>query len=290
MLRKTIILLLALVLNGAGARASEWTNLTPDRRLGGRMVSAGYLRGKVVLLDCRNYGDKKNFEAIRALQQTWASYKSKPFVIVGSHRGPQSPELMGKILDRLGVTYPVYADANLGGLSDPGEGPKIYVLDSTGTTRLYSGSEVKMASGVLGTAIFSAIRPSAARQWKRLLDYEIANLPGQAYLRLKSLQADGESLSDLRNTFPDDVHRYIEAYKRFKDDAEVKRLAKLVEIARLVKDRDTESRSGQKVTKAGIDRHIEKYESLKESDNPFVAQEAKNAIADLMFVKATLKK
>lgn len=284
------MILLALVGGATSAFASEWTNLTPENRLGGRMVSAGYLRGKVVLLDCRNYGDKRNFDDIRALQQTWAAYKTKPFVIVGSHRGDQSPELMGKILDRLGVTYPVYANAGLEGVSESGSGPKIYVMDSTGTARLYGGPEVKIANGTIGNAIFSAIRPSAARQWKRLLDYEIPNLPGQAYLRLKALQNDKESLADLRQSFPADLARYEEAFEAFKEDNEVKKLAKLVEIARLVKDRDADSKAGQKVTKAGIDKYIEKYESLKGNANPFISQEAKNAIADLKFAQATLKK
>lgn len=269
--------------------AYEWSNLTPEKRLGGRMVSAGYLRGKVVVLDCRDYGDKANFPAIRELQQLWACYKTKPFVVVGSHRGTGSPNRMAAILDRLGVTYPVYAEAELKGVSD-GATAKTFVIDSTGSLRLYGGSDVRTAGGVVGNAIFSTTNPSAAKQWKRLLDYETENLPGQAMLRMKSLQAQKDCLEDVRRSCPGDLRRWEAAYEKAKGDDEIGRLAKLVESARLVKDRDPDSKSGQKVTKAGVEKIVSKFESLKTSANAAVAQEAKNAIADLMFVSATLQK
>lgn len=269
--------------------AYDWSNLTPEKRLGGRMVSAGYLRGKVVVLDCRDYGDKANFSAIRELQQLWACYKTKPFVVVGSHRGSGSPKRMAAILDRLGVTYPVYAEAELKGVSD-GATAKTFVIDSTGTLRLYGGSDVRTVSGVVGNAIFSTTNPSAAKQWKRLLDYETVNLPGQAVLRMRSLQAQKDCLEEVRRSCPGDLGRWSAFYEKAKGDNEIKRLAKLVESARLVKDRDPDSKGGQKVTKAGIEKLVSKFESLKESSNPAVVQEAKNAIADLVFAAATLQK
>ena len=42
--------------------------------------------------------------------------------------------------------------------------------------------------------------------------------------------------------------------------------------------------------RAGIEKLVSKFESLKESSNPAVVQEAKNAIADLVFAAATLQK
>lgn len=284
-----MLVALLLAAYAAVSGAYEWSNLTPEKRLGGRMVSAGYLRGKVVVLDCRDYGDKANFPAIRELQQLWACYKTKPFVIVGSHRGTGSPKRMAAILDRLGVTYPVYAEAELKGVSD-GATAKTFVIDSTGSLRLYGGSDVRTAGGVVGNAIFSTTNPSAAKQWKRLLDYETENLPGQAMLRMKSLLAQKDCLEDVRRSCPGDLRRWEAAYEKAKGDDEIGRLAKLVESARLVKDRDPDSKSGQKVTKAGVEKIVSKFESLKTSANAAVAQEAKNAIADLMFVSATLQK
>ena len=66
MLRK-VMMAAALAALVAGAPAYEWDNVGPDSRLGGRMISAGYLRGKVVLLDRRDYTDPANAEAIRQL-------------------------------------------------------------------------------------------------------------------------------------------------------------------------------------------------------------------------------
>ncbi len=291
MIRGVVLFLLAVGLStGAGAR--EWANLTPESRLGGRMVSSGYLRGKVVLLDCRDYAkaSKESFAEIRSLQQTWATYKTKPFMVIGSHQGPKSQKKLAKILDRLGVTYPVYEDAAAVGVSDKSTEEKIYVFDSTGTVCLYTGDSVQQANGVLGSAIFATLQPTAAKQWKRLLDFEIEALPGQAYLRLKHLLADKESLAEVRREYPEDMKRYEEAYKKLKGDAEVKKLSKLVELARLVKDRDTASSAGKRMTKAHLEKQIKLYEPLKESENEFVSQEAKNAIADLKFAQATLSK
>lgn len=289
MIRKFAVLLLVLAGWTLGLFAYEWTNLTPENRLGGRMVSAGYLRGKVVVLDCRDYGDKANFADIRALQQLWACYKTKPFVIIGSHRGKQDPKRMAAILDRLGVTYPVYAQAELKGISTATV-PCLYVMDSTCTVRLYAGSAVRSVNGCVGNAIFSACRPAAAKQWKRLLDFELTNLPGQAYLHLKSLLAQKDCLEEVRRTYPDDLRAWMAAYEKAKASDEIKKLAKLVELATLVKDRDTQAKESKKITKAVINKNIEKFEALKESANPFVVQEAKNALADLKFVEATLSK
>ena len=75
-MRRSIIAFLFAVW-AAVSGAYDWSNLTPEKRLGGRMVSAGYLRGKVVVLDCRDYGDKANFPAIRELQQLWACHGSR---------------------------------------------------------------------------------------------------------------------------------------------------------------------------------------------------------------------
>ena len=47
----------------------DWENIDPTHHLAGRMASAGYLRGKVVLLDCRDYGDKSGVDAMRRLEE-----------------------------------------------------------------------------------------------------------------------------------------------------------------------------------------------------------------------------
>ena len=271
------------------ARAFEWTGLAKDSARGGRMVSPGYLRGKTVILDIRDYADPASENAIRQLQATWAAYKTKSFIVLGSHRGTAGADQVRSVLERAGATYPVYYGADAEG-SDFGESgaPAIRVIDTTCTRRLYSGRDPRIATGIAANAIFSARLPSAPKQWKHLLDWEIENLPGQALLRLKALAADKKALAEMKSAFPEDAKRYSEKCAEFSATTEIKKLANLVELSRLVKDRDSEADKSKKIRPEQLDRFEEKFGSLKKSDNPFVAQEAKNALADVAFAKFAL--
>ena len=275
-----------------GVYAYEWDNVGPDKRLGGRMISAGYLRGKVVLLDRRDYTDPANEEVIRKLQTLWATYKSKAFIVLASQHGFASKSKMESTLKKLGVTYPVYQDARL---TKPGaseedleimkkafedERPSIVILDSTCQRKLYNGRDVHAAQGVVGSAILAASTPMAPKQYNFLLDWELNHLPGRAYIRLK----------EYREKFPKDAAKYASDWQSLASRDEVKKLAKLVELSRLVKDRDLASKSAQRLTPEVLQNATEKYASLKQSSDPLVAQEAKNALADIKFCEATLGK
>ena len=78
----------------------DWENIDPAHHLAGRMASAGYLRGKVVLLDYRDYGDKSGVDAMRRLEDVWQTFKMKPFVLIGSHRGTATAEKIKRIHNR----------------------------------------------------------------------------------------------------------------------------------------------------------------------------------------------
>jgi len=265
----------ALIVAAATAGAVDWQNAEPEARLGGRMISAGYLKGKVVLVDCRDYGQKENLAAMKRLQALWTAYKSKPFVLVGSHTGAASDRRIAAVMEKFGLTYPVYRD--FGG---DGVGEAISVFDETGR-RYYAGADDKAAQAVVGQLLMSMAAPQTEAEWTRYLDWEVRHTPGAAYLRLK----------EFAKQFPDAAKtRYGDDMKRLAARDEVKTLAKLVETARLMKDRDTASAAAQKLTKARVAAEIRKYAPLKESDDPDVVQEAKNALAELAWVKATLVK
>ncbi len=269
--------------------ADEWAHVSPADRLGGRMISAGYLRGKIVVLDCRDYGDSspENQQAIRQLEILWQTYKTKPFIILGSHRGTDDSSQVAALLRRCGVSYPVYAGACLGdgqALSplpeNEDEAGALQVIDSTCARRLYCGNDPRAVGGVAGSALATLSAPVTVKQFSYLLDYEIGKLPGRAYLRLR----------EFRKRFPTDAAAYDEAWKKLSKNASVKRLAKLGELARLVKDRNPADKKAKRLTPRIINNLIKKYEDLKAHENPFIAQEAKNALADLTWAKATLKK
>lgn len=269
------------------ASAAEWRNVSPEDRIGGRAVSVGYLRGKVVLIDRRDYADPANAENVKRLQSVWKAYSTKPFVLVGGHVGGDA-DAAKSALASLGVTYPVCGGA---ALVDPDpHGNALVVLDPTGSRILYAGSDDRQAAGVVGSAIIAAKLPKSAKQWKFLLDYEIENLPGRAYLRLRELNADKAALKELAEKYTDDAKRYRAAATKFKADAEVVKLAKLVETAAMLKDRDPSSPKAKRITKADLEKLEAKYAPLKESENPLVAQEAKNSLYDIRCAKATLAK
>ena len=56
------------------ARPVAWENLDEAHHLAGRMASSGYLRGKVVYVDCRDYGDKSGVEAMQRMEEAWHTF------------------------------------------------------------------------------------------------------------------------------------------------------------------------------------------------------------------------
>ena len=279
MLRK-FMMAAALAALVAGAPAYEWDNVGPDSRLGGRMISAGYLRGKVVLLDRRDYTDPANAEAIRQLQAIWATYKMKPFILLGSQNGPAGKAKVEETLRKLGVTFPVYRDARLrkpGASKEDLEAmerifedprPLIQILDSGCRRKVYNGRDVHAAQGVVGSALLATSSPMTP----------ISRTSGQ-----------GIVLRVLRGRFPKDAAKYAQAWEELSARDEVRKLAKLVELSRLVKDRDLAAKSSQRITPEVLATAMEKYAPLKQSADAFVVQEAKNALADLKFCAAALE-
>ena len=268
----------------------EWMNVVPDSRVGGRMASCGYLKGKVVLLDVRDYSENAEAVMMKQIQDVWAAYKSKQFVALGSHVGSSgSKEAAGNLIKSLRLTYSIYSDVAVkndeGAIEDLQRG--VYVFDSTGK-RLYFGKDPRQAMGIVGSAIFAESIPSSTAGWKAVLDYEIANLPGQAYLRIRDLKNHKDVLKKLSKEYPDDVKRYAATWREYGENSEVKKLAKLVETTRLIKDRDKNSRASKRLSAATLENLIKQYSVLTQSANPLIAQEAKNSLADLKFVKAEL--
>ena len=74
------------------------------------------------------------------------------------------------------------------------------------------------------------------------------------------------------------------------DNGEITKLATLVETALLVKDRDKTSRASRRLSAAALENVIRQYSALAKSDDPAIAQEAKNSIAELKFVQTELKR
>ena len=265
------------------ADAVEWTNIDQANYLAGRMASAGYLRGKVVCLDCRDYGDKSGVDAMRRLEEVWQTFKMKPFVLIGSHRGTAGAEKIKRIAEGLKLTYPIYRDADMVRPQEQKDADQqragcLYIVGSTGKI-LYCGKDDRRAAGVIASALMAMRSPQAPKQWKHYIDYDIKVLPGKAYLEIE----------EFRKAFPNEAADYDDVWERFNADVETKRLAKLVRIAQQAKDYDFKDANAKRLNLEKVEKAIELYEDLKNSENPFVAQEAKNCIADLTWTAAMLK-
>lgn len=253
---KWIVILMALLAIASAGWSAEWKNLDDEHRLGGRKVSGGYLQGKVVLV-CRDAALADRMEAI------WTSFKPKPFVLLGAYAKKQAAG-----------TYPMYADAGLAA-DDPGT--PVYVVDGLGKV-IYFGNDERKATEEVVTALTDMASPRNLTQWKRFLDYEFEHLPGRAYGRL----------DQFRKKFPVEVKGYAGQIKALKAVPDIKKLGALVAFAASVKDYAPKNPMDRRRLPIQISEALRKYAPLKESADPRVAQEAKNALADLQWTKASL--
>lgn len=255
-----------------------WGGVTPENHLGGRPASSGYLQGKVILVDCRDYS--RDPSGLARLEGFWQSYKIKQFVLIGSHRGGPA-ESVRQAIREAGVSFPVYADATFESKTFEPENGLIYVIHQGGRMAIKT-RDMNRAFEAAVSAMTWGAAPTTVSQYRRLIDYELGVLPGKAYNHLKAM----------RDAFPEDSRKlYEEAFRRLDGDEEVRKVARLEETARLVKDFDPKTRKNGRVVRFSrqkIEARITEAEALKGSSNPLVVQEAKNCIADLKWASVDI--
>ena len=278
---KTIVMLVAMAgIGSAMALDAEWANVDPAHHLGGRPASSGYLRGKVVMVDYRDYVTRESVGELPKMQDIWRAYKSKAFVLLGSHNGVGNSEKAKKVVKRLGLTFPVYDGAIYAPISNRvwKTGHGIYVVDAAGKV-VYNGSDLHRASEVLVSALSSEANPLTVEQLKALIDFELKYLPSQALINLLKL----------KKNFRIDFAPYHETFLRLSKDPDVVKCAKLCESARRAKEFVPKT-AGRAIAAADKAHSLVlRYEFLKKSENPLVVQEAKNALAELLWTEATLR-
>lgn len=282
-IRLRLVAAAALAIMSADACAVGWRNLDEAHRLGGRRASEGYLKGKVVLVDRWGAKCPPCRTMLPQVEQIWQSFKTKPFVVIGGHcAGWGDAAEVRRIIEEEKLTYSVYEDAGLAEGEPPFNAiPFLYVVDETGRV-VYKGHSERTATQAIVTALTDMDAPRDIWQWRRFLDFELKELPGKAYLRLK----------EFRKKFPSEAREYAEAARELERRVpDVKTLAELVAFARQAKDMrafgDNQAEKRNKFAKM-VEAAIAKYSPLKDSEDPRAAQEAKNAIADLTWTLASL--
>lgn len=257
----------------------EWNNLVPAKRIGGRMVSSGFLRGKIVMVDCRDYSKASSVQKLRELQEIWDSFKTKPFVLVASHRGGDI-DVVKRRLEELSITLPVYHEAALA-KNEPGGGWKgefTYIIGMTGRT-LYYGLDLRRARAVIGSAVISSRIHTKASVFAHYAEWELSILPGRAL----------NTLREFKETFPNEARVFSAELSKLEANEDIVKLAQLERIARQALDYDPAARKGKKpLTAERVGLLIDFYLPLKTNSNERISQEAKNCLAELIWLKATL--
>ena len=242
------------------AFAVEWENVDDAHYIAGRKCSSGYMRGKVVLV-C---SDKS---LVLRMEDVWTSYKSKPFVLIGDY--PKRPK---------STSYPVYDGIKLGGDAKIRKGTPLYVVDAVGRVR-YKGMDERKATEVVVTLLTDLEAPKNEIDAATYLKFELANLPAQACIRYH----------ELKKQYPEVAKAHQVEYVEIAKNPEIRKLVELVKFAKSVKDRSLDQKQGgNSRLVAEINGYIKKCAALKESEDENIAQEAKNALADLAWAKATL--
>ncbi len=281
-MNKVSVFVAALVGAASLHAAVSWRNVDSDHYLAGRKCSEGYLQGKVVLVDRWGLGCPPCRKLLPRVEEIWQSFRTKPFVVIGGHcNGWGDADGVKKLAAELKLSYSVYEDAGLA-VDEPlfNAIPFLYVVDETGKV-VYMGHDERAATQAIVTALTDLESPRNIAQWRRFLDFELANLPGRAVLRLK----------EFKKKFPKESKEYADKEKALMEIPDVKKLSELVEFAKKAKD-VREFGAKKKVQKQKYEKLVKdaisgsKYASLLESKDPRVVQEAKNSLADLKWTAA----
>jgi len=237
-----------------------WKNIDAGSHVGGRKASAGYLQGKVVMV-------YKGLDQMPRMEAIWQSFKSKQFVLLGVS-GENSAS----------CSFPQYRGA---GLAENEPGEQIYVVNGIGRVA-YRGFDERLATESVVSALTDLASPRTLDQWRSFLEFELENLPAHAYLRFAAF----------KKKYPAAAADYDDRIKELRAVKNVDKIAKLVAYARQSKDMngfDPKKRYQQAKFVQSVKAALPKARALlKDCDDERLAQEAKNAIADLQWTVAIL--
>ena len=132
--------------------SKPWKGLEPENWYCGKKLTESALDGKIVMVYVFSESDEDSVALLPRIESVWSAYKTKPLVVIGSHRGGKSAKAAG-IIKKSKVTFSVYEDA--GRTKEPsaeGRYPIVYVVDDTGRM-IYRGRSDLEATEAIVTAI-----------------------------------------------------------------------------------------------------------------------------------------
>ena len=156
---KTLIVSAVGLLCPIMANAVAWVNLDEAHHYSGPSLTEKDLEGKVVLIDNWGVNCPPCRESLPRIQEIWQSFKSKPFVIIGSHCQGKQPDKVKELVEANKLTYPMYERVGLAeGAPEFRAIPFIYVVNHRGRV-VFSGHSDREATEALVTAIADIGQP-----------------------------------------------------------------------------------------------------------------------------------
>lgn len=135
------------------AQAAGWKGLGESNHYAGPKVTEADLAGKVVLVDCWGVNCPPCRALLPRMESIWKSFKSKPFVLLGSHRQGSQPDKVAELVKANGLTYPQYEQAGIAS-GEPSfrSIPFLYVVNHRGRI-VYSGNSEREATEAVVNAL-----------------------------------------------------------------------------------------------------------------------------------------
>ena len=132
--------------------SKPWKGLEPENWYCGKKLAESSFDGKIVMVYVFSESSEDSVALLPRIENLWSAYKSKPLVVLGSHRGGKSAKTEN-LIKKAKVTFPVYEGA--GRTQEPSAGgryPIVYVVDDTGHM-IYRGRSDLEATEAIVTAI-----------------------------------------------------------------------------------------------------------------------------------------
>lgn len=130
---KKIFCILALSAALAANGEAQWNGLDAANWCSGPKLTAGKLRGKVVLVEEWGVFCPPCRASLPHMEQLWKKYRSKPFVIIGSHRQGNERAKIADLVKANNLSYSIYLGAGMQGEPSGGGGiPFVYLVDASG--------------------------------------------------------------------------------------------------------------------------------------------------------------
>ena len=141
------------------AFADLWRGLDEANHYSGPLVTEVDLLGKVVLVDEWGVRCPPCRALLPGMESLWSAYKSKPFVLLGSHRQGHQPDQVKELVKANKLTYPIYERAGLvGEPSGDGRLPFMYVVNHRGKV-VYAGRSHQEATQAVVEALMKIGAP-----------------------------------------------------------------------------------------------------------------------------------